>query len=88
MLFRSEWRILRFLSDVADSKDGVCLFSIPPNAIREIIFGCYASEAGEPSIEPTRKIISNNSDLSNVKIKQARLSRSGYRIEIVDFPAP
>jgi Protein of unknown function (DUF2971) len=81
-----ERRILRFLSDAAESKDGVYLFSIPPNTIQEIIFGNHAGETTEPSIEPTLDIMRANHALSHVKIKKARLARNGYAIDIVDFP--
>lgn len=83
-----ERRILRFLSDAAESKDDICLFSISPKTIREVIFGSLAAETKEPSIEPTLKTVRNNPDLGDVKIKQARLARNGYGIEIVNFPAP
>jgi hypothetical protein len=83
-----ERRIFRFLSEAAKSKGDICLFSVPPKTIREIIFGSLAAETKEPSIEPTWEIIKSNPDLNHVKRKRARLARNGYGIEIVDFPAP
>jgi hypothetical protein len=81
-----ERRILRFLSDATESKDGVYLFSIPPNTIQEIIFGSLAEETTEPSIEPTLDILRANHALGHVGIKKARLARNGYAIDIVDYP--
>jgi hypothetical protein len=81
----NEHRILRFLSGAADSKDDICLFSLPPSTIKEIIFGCHSDETKEPSVEPTLKIVRSNPALSHVKIKKAKLASRGYAVNIVDF---
>jgi hypothetical protein len=84
--YQAEWRIVRFLKDAhSQPKSGVYLFSIPPNCIREIIFGSHAEKTKKPSIEPTLELIKSNSALSDIKIKRAHLSRRNFLLDISDF---
>ena len=84
--YQAEWRIVRFLRDAhSQSKPGIHLFSIPPNCIREIIFGSHAEKTKEPSIEPTLELIKSNPALCDIKIKKAHLSRRNFLLDISDF---
>jgi hypothetical protein len=86
--YQAEWRIVLFLKDAhSQPKPGIHLFSIPPNCIREIIFGSHAEKTKEPSIEPTLKLIKDNPDLRDFKIKKAHLSRRNFMLDISDFTA-
>ena len=84
-----EWRILRFLKD-ADAQSiidrSVYLFNVPPDSIKNVIFGSRADTTKEPLIRSALKIILNNPDLRHIQIQKAVLSTSAYALKIRDFP--
>ena len=82
--YEREWRIVRFLKD-ADSnpEPGIFLFEVPPEAIKDVVFGCRSEESLVNSIQ---QIVSTNEKLRHLRFRKARLSQNSYSLDIVDFP--
>ena len=82
--YEREWRIVRFLKDECLRVEGeISLFSVPPEAIKEVVFGSRSEECLFKSIQHS---VSANSKLHHLRFKKARLSRNNYSVDVVDFP--
>jgi len=83
--YEDEWRILRFPNDADKTPDAnVHLFSIPPSAIREVIFGNFAPPDLISDLTLAKQA---HSDLSHVQFYQAKLSPDRFEMDIMPYGA-
>ena len=81
--YEREWRIVRFLKDDSFRPEpGISLFAVPPEAIKEVVFGCRSEEGLVQSIQHS---VSANAKLHHISFKKARLSSNNYSLDIVDY---
>jgi|ERR1017187_3141029 hypothetical protein len=79
--YEHEWRIIRFLKDADEIRDGnVHLFRVPTTAIKEVILGSNADSSLKDSL---LKPLKQNPSLSRVKLFTSDLSRKRYEMEVL-----
>lgn len=84
--YEQEWRICSVLIDANTINEQVSptayLFNLPGSAITEVIVGANADEALITSIN---EILNNDSELSHVKLKRAKVSKCEFSLEFDDL---
>lgn len=81
--YEREWRILRFLKDADKTPaENIHLFAIPPSAIREVIFGCFAPPDLIADLVLAKQA---NPDLSHVRFYRAKLSPNRFQMDIMPY---
>ncbi len=82
--YEREWRIVRFLKDgCSRPRPEISLYAVPPEAIKEVIFGCRSEE---PFVSAIQHSVSANAKLHHICFKKARLSQNNYFLDLIDFP--
>lgn len=80
--YEAEWRMLMPLSDcskvIEKQPYPICLFRFPAESVKEVILGARMSEQDAGTI----KSIMNDREFAHVKLSQAHLDNSSFKIEI------
>lgn len=83
--YEAEWRMLMPLSmasqKIGDGPDAIHLFKFPASIIKTIVLGCQMKEQKKLEVQ---EVLWSNSQYSHVKLKQARIDNTCYRISIGD----
>ena len=79
--YEREWRFLRYLQDatktiIVDGHD-CCLFELPGQCIKEVVFGCRMSEKRRDDL---LGILRSDPDLRSIRIYQSMIDSVDYRL--------
>ena len=80
--YEKELRMVKFLSESDNESNGIYLFRIPPNAIKQLILGARMNKVVK---EKLISKIQNNNKLNHIKIYQASLNENKYGLKFSEI---